>query len=74
MDWFLYDNGLRHERVKNSDNLSPCQVIVNCQFAEDQSFKIFAIRGKILTGLQVSLPGLSFFTKLGKTLVIFNSS
>ena len=20
MDWFLYDNGLRHERVKNSVN------------------------------------------------------
>ena len=21
MDWFLYDNGLRHKRVKNVDNL-----------------------------------------------------
>ena len=21
MDWFLYDNGLRHERVKNIENV-----------------------------------------------------
>ena len=21
MDWFLYDNGLRHERVKSRDNI-----------------------------------------------------
>ena len=26
MDWFLYDNGLRHERVKMNETLCKCQI------------------------------------------------
>ena len=31
MDWFLYDNGLRHERVKSNKNTS--QQLVSCSKA-----------------------------------------
>ena len=42
MDWFLYDNGLRHERVKNIDEdklLHKIKPISNkCMFVETYKF------------------------------------
>ena len=37
MDWFLYDNGLRHERVKpvfsyNANQLTGCNIILRLAF------------------------------------------
>ena len=29
MDWFLYDNGLRHERVKNFSNIASYKCYFN---------------------------------------------
>ena len=30
MGWFLYDNGLRHERVKKIENISCEEILSNC--------------------------------------------
>ena len=54
MDWFLYDNGLHHERVKDSKNLrnpsvaTPLTLLINLTFTKGTFPDILKIR-KIFT-------------------------
>ena len=39
MDWFLYDNGLRHERVKDNKQLKILGVVELCPQKCDKEYK-----------------------------------
>ena len=44
MDWFLYDNGLRHERVKSVEKANALYHVTNkqiqsCQLISQQDFE-----------------------------------
>ena len=45
MDWFLYDNGLRHERVKIQERvkLAKCEKSISCRFGKPKNIFYFRV-------------------------------